>query len=242
MDKRKQAILTHLGAYRFGLRTIIEDFVIGGDPGRELNELYRKDGHIKIWEHVLGTRLSVYQLTRAGAKLIGRPTSIAATRKAPSPQGLLANLSVLWFCFRGERKRFRLEPADEVEILGKAEGMTRPTRGSYHVLEPGTPDASICRVYVPSPRTGREEIETKLYQILSEAKKRPGADALLSAGRYTAVVLVQNKDRQRALSSFLKSRQIVERLPFSVQWVPDFVRQGNPLVERSDSLPAEAQD
>jgi hypothetical protein len=222
MDRRKQAILTHLAVYRFSIRTLIEEHIISGDASRELNEL-KVEGLINIYPRLLGGGRSVYQLTPAGAREVSRPASIAA---APKPQGLIANLSLLWFCFNGETKRFRLEPADQAELLANAD--EKPQVVSYHVLEPRQGGSFIYRVYVPTPRAKKTEVERTLYGIASAARKSTKANAFVSAGRYGVAVLVQNADRAKAIRGFLhrterKTRSVTKMLSVQVVLVPDFL-------------------
>jgi hypothetical protein len=222
MDYRKQAILNHLAGYRISIRSVIEEHIIGGDASRELNELSRA-GLINIYPRVLGGGRSVYQLTMLGAREEGKPVSIAS---APKPQGLLANLSLLWFCFCGEKERFRLDPTEQAELLGTTSGDATEEENyavKYHVLEPRDSGTFIYRAYTPTPRAKIAEIERALYRIAVATNKMPGARALVAAGFYAAVVLVQNADRAKAIKRFLRNRPIAELLRIEVNLVPDFL-------------------
>lgn len=232
MDKRKQAILRHLGLYRVSLRAVIEDHVIGGDASRELNEL-RKEGLIKIHERILGGGRSVYQLSRLGAEHHGFLPSIA---RVPGPQGLLVNLSILWFCFCQNTRRFRLEDCDQDELLGSSDSSTGSPLARYHVLEPQEPQSIIYRIYVPTRRAKIAVIERRLYGLAHSARSRQNASALFQAGLYRIVVLVQNEQRAKKLRQFLhrpcrmESDPVTSIISVKVEVVPDFLlsNQRNP--------------
>lgn len=189
MESRDLKIIRHIGLYSISIRPILERLFFDGRPcGNVMHRLIHAEGCVQSRDGLSGTR-SYYQLTKRGTTLLGLPDSRA---ERLGPQALPKHLAILWFCFMGKKRRFRLERERVEELLG-----SDAPPGDYCLEEGETPRLYI--VHVLGKKTRVSSVLRMLRNNIDRARKSALASDWLIARGFGFVVLVGTPERAKIL-------------------------------------------
>lgn len=224
--ERDAELLEHVGRYRLTLRDIVADVLRTRSPGNVLQRL--RDEGLLLERAGFPGRRSYYQLTAAGAA--GR---VPLDRTRPlGDRALAEHLAVLWFCFRSDQRRRRLEDGELRHLFGD----DAPAVGSVaYCLDEKNPHARlrrVWRVYTPGPTTTTSKVLRAINLEIDRAReKRAERAAWLEARTYAFAVLTDGTPRREALRAAISASGILERahvgvfLAASPQMLPRFQRE-----------------
>jgi hypothetical protein len=215
MTDRDMAILRHVALYRITFRSVLEPMFFSGANCGDVLKRLRAD-RLLVARQGLRGRLSYYQLTPAGAAIVG----VSEGRARPfGPQALATHLGLLAFCCAGGVRRARLENVERFFGADAPKG--------DHCAEEAESRTCIYNAYVPELSTPLTTVVRTLKRHVADALKRDTVRPWIDNRLYGFVVLLGTDEKKHVLRERLGrerfgSRRLLERAHIRVEAVPAF--------------------
>lgn len=209
MRSRDNDILHHVGLYRVSLRYVIEQlFFEGGNCGNVIQRLLNQ----KRLQSVPGLHgsLRYYQLTLSEARQRNLPQDRG---RALGPRALASHMALLWYCFRADVPRRRLEHTELARLFEDLDS------GCPHVAEAGARPC-VLRVHVVSPKTRTADIIKRLRVEVEADSRTETLTEWVASRRYAYALLVTSRPRADALNRAVHRVDLGKRAQVRCDYVP----------------------
>ena len=239
---RRQAILAHIGRYRFSIRPVIEKLFFAEKSCDNVLRAMMKDDLIIARPHTEESAVSLlnseestvprpdteeprkgmlipggykyYQLTLKAANFLSLPSSLT---NPPGPASIDKHLAILWFCCMGQNRLNLLDSHHLVKLFGEEDGSTSSILdGSYCIELEGT--HRVFRIFALG---AKDQYHIDLFKKhVEDAMSHPVLSRWIETRRLAYALLVPNEFRSQKLVKNLKDKGYFDVTHIDVVTVP----------------------